>query len=111
MAYQTEPTFANSKIITSLFNDRLEHGLGDNFKTCVEFKDITTDKLNTYKDQFDFNDLIKMSIDYSDAVIESEPNIDKELIDYVSQKNIPLLKYSEDYVQSFKTLYDQLSEK
>lgn len=110
LAYQSEPTFANCKIVTSLFNDRLEHGLGDNFKTCVEYKDISTDKLNAYKDQFDFNDLIKMSIDFSDAIIEAEPNVEKELIDYASQKDIPVVKYSEEYLQEYKTLYDKLTE-
>lgn len=43
-AYHDDPSFANTKVVTSLFDNQLKTQLGDNFKRCVEFRDAKADR-------------------------------------------------------------------
>lgn len=111
-AYNNEPAFANTKIVLSLFNDRLSQSMGANFKKCIEFKGINIESLSAYNDNFDFNELEKMAVDYSDAVIEAEPNAKNELLEYAADKGLPVLKYAaEDYIQKYQDLYNSILKK
>ncbi|MBR6604531.1 MAG: glycogen/starch synthase, partial [Prevotella sp.] len=55
-AYKEEPSFANVKVVTSLFTKDLKKDFGNNFKTCLEFRDIKADMLSDYNDVFDFEE-------------------------------------------------------
>ena len=92
-AYKDEPAFANTKVVTSIFKDGLSKDIGDNFKQCLEYKDITVDSLGAYNDHFDFFEFGKLAIDYSDAVIEAEEGAHPELIEYAKSKGLPILPY------------------
>ena len=107
--YSAEPIFAQSKIVTSVFKEGLTKGFGDNFKNCLEFKDVTVDSLAAYKDDFDFMEFSKLAIDNSDAVVEAEADACPELIEYAKSKGIPVLAYSgEDYTSAYKEFYAAL---
>jgi starch synthase len=107
-AYQDEPSFANTKVVTSLFAKNLTNDLGTNFKKCVEFRETTADLLTPYKDNFDFEEMGKLAIDYSDGVIMGSPDADKNFESYAAAKNIPVLGYKEDFAESYETLYNQI---
>lgn len=106
-AYKEEPSFANVKVVTSLFTKDLKKDFGNNFKTCLEFRDIKADMLGDYNDVFDFEELGKLAIDYSDGIIESTGEVSQDLINYANSKNIPLLKYpGDDFAESYNLFYD-----
>jgi len=106
-AYNDEPSFANTKIITSLFTKGLNKELGVNFKKCLEFRDVKSDLLKKYNDNFDFEELGKLAIDYSDGVIEAGKEVNDDLLKYAQDNNIPLLRYpGEEYVDSYRDFYD-----
>ena len=108
-AYCSEPAFANAKGVTSLFSKVLKHSVGDNFKNSLAFRDIDGKVLESYKDNFDFMELAKLAMDYSDAVIEAGEEINPALLDYAKSKNIPLLSKPEgDYTEAYSALYDSL---
>ena len=108
-AYKDEPSFANSKIITSLFNDQLKNDLGDNFKQFVEFRDATIDLLEPYKEKFDFKELGKLAIDYSDGIIEAGKDVNADLLKYAQEKNLPIMNYpGEDNFDSYKEFINQI---
>ena len=108
-AYNDEPTFNDTKIVTSIFKDGLSKDIGNNFKNCLEFKDITVDSLSAYKDAFDFMEFCKLAIDNSDAVIEAEENANPELLAYAESKGLPILKYpGENYTEAYKEFYEKL---
>ena len=107
--YSAEPIFAQSKIVTSVFKEGLTKGFGDNFKNCLEFKDVTVDSLAAYKDDFDFMEFSKLAVDNSDAVVEAEADACPELIEYAKSKGIPVLAYpGEDYTSAYKEFYAAL---
>ncbi len=110
--YHNEPAFAHTKVVTSLFNQKLDSLSEANFKDCLEFKDVNAKVLTEYKDTFDFAELEKLAIDFSDAVIEAEPGVDSFLTDYAKSKGIPFVPYSDDdETAKYKSLYDNLIAK
>ena len=78
-AYHDEPSFANTKVVTTLFPKSFKTNLDPNFKRCLEFRDATAELLQPYKDQFDFDELCKLATDYSDGVVDikDKDNYDK----------------------------------
>lgn len=108
-AYNDEPTFANTKVVTSLFNDKLNSSMGANFKQWLSFKDITPELFPNYPDEFSFSDLQKLAIDYSDGVVEAGDSIDSTYIQHAQEQNIPVVGYQgKDYIKAYKQLYKQV---
>lgn len=108
-AYHEEPSFANTKVVTSLFAKSLQKDLGTNFKKCLEFRDVKAELLQKYNDNFDFNELGKLAIDYSDGIIEATNEANPELTQYAEANNIPLLKYpGEDFGDAYEAFYDKI---
>lgn len=106
-AYHDEPSFANTKVVTSLFTKTLKDDLGTNFKKCIEFRDAKAELLKGYKDNFDFEELGKLAIDYSDGVVQADKEVNKSLVNYVKSKGIPFLPYKEDFAEAYEAFYDQ----
>lgn len=109
-AYHEEPSFANTKVVTSLFTKSLKKDIGTNFKRCLEFRDVNAELLQKYNDNFNFEELGKLAIDYSDGIIEADKDVNEELLAYTQQQNIPLLKYpGEDFSDSYEEFYNKIS--
>lgn len=109
-AYHDEPSFANTKVVTSLFTKSLTNDLGTNFKRCVEFRDATTELLKPYNDNFDFDELGKLAIDYSDGIIQADKVVNKDLLNYAKDKEIPILKYKEEgFADACEEFYDMIA--
>jgi starch synthase len=109
-AYHDEPSFTNTKVVTSLFAKSLEKDFGDNFKRCVEFREATQDLLKPYKDLFDFDELGKLAIDYSDGIIQADEAMNKDLLDYATEKETPILIYKDDsFADDIENFYNQIA--
>ena len=107
-AYRDEPSFAETKVVTSLYNKTINKDFGDDFKQFLEFRDAKAELLGDYKDKFDFDELNKLTIEYSDGVIQAVPDVEKQLLDFAAAKNVPLLGYNEDYADAFEAFYESL---
>ena len=95
-AYKDEPQFANSKVVTSIFADQPQDSLGTNFKHCLEFRDAKAKHLKNYGDDFNFMELGKLAIDYSDGVIGTSDKANADLINYAKTNNKQLLEHTID---------------
>lgn len=108
-AYHDDPTFANSKVVTSLFQTDFKRTLGNRFKQCVEYGSAKVSLLDKYAEDFDYPEFGKMAIDYSDAIIEAGEDINPELKVYAESTDKPILAYpGEDYVAAYKDFYNKL---
>ena len=107
-AYQDEPSYSSTKVVTSLFAKTLSNDLGTNFKKCLEFRDAKAELLEPYSDNFDFEELSKLAIDYSDGVIQANSEVDGRLMKYAQDKNIPVLGYEEDFADGYEAFYNQI---
>jgi starch synthase len=107
-AYHDEPSFAETKVVTSLFTKEVNMDLGSNFKKCLEFREAKAELLKVYNDNFDFVELGKLAIDYSDGIVQASPEVNDTLIEHTKTKNIPLLGYHEDFADAYEAFYEQL---
>lgn len=108
-AYHDEPSFAEAKVVTSLFTKSLKRDLGENIKKCLEFRDAKAELLKKYNDQFDFCELGKLAIDYSDGVIEADSQVNDVLLEYTQANNVPLLRYpGDDFANQYDAFYERV---
>ena len=108
-AYSEEPSYANTKVITSLFNDTMKSALDSNFKKCIAFREAKAELLKGYADTFDFIELGKLAIDYSDGIIAAHKSVNKELLKYAKDHETPTLKYpGEDFGDAYAEFYENI---
>lgn len=108
-AYHDEPSFANTKVVTSLFSHILKSELNDDFRHGIDYKNAKSDLLDNYDKPFNFTELTKLAIDYSDGIIEAGNNVNSDIISYVKAGNKPLLNYpGEDNFAAYDSFYDQI---
>ena len=107
-AYRDEPSFAETKVVTSLFSKELDNDFGTNFKKCLEFREAKAELLKGYDDNFNFQELGKLAIDYSDGIVQAESEVNNDLLDYAKAKDIHVLGYQEDFADSYEKFYDGL---
>ena len=81
----------------------------------MSYRDTTEELLKPYKKNFDFMDLGKLAIDYSDGIIQAEagvepaPEINEQLLKHATKKKKPLLRYpGEDFAQAYTDFYESL---
>lgn len=108
--YQDEPSFANTKVVTSLFSEELHCGLGENFRQSIEFRDVKADILDSYNKDFGFVELEKLAIDYSDGIVNAGKTVNPELISYAEKKGLPVMVNPEgdDICQAYEDFYDKI---
>jgi starch synthase len=91
-----------------VFATDLKMDFGTAFKKSVEFRDAKAELLTGYNDDFDFEELGKMAIDYSDGIVLANKEVNKNLLKYAKDKNVPVLPYHEDFADAYEAFYDQL---
>ncbi|MBR7125381.1 MAG: glycogen/starch synthase [Prevotella sp.] len=109
-AYKEEPQFANTKVVTSLFSEQPKGNLDDNFKHSLEFKEANSKVLEKYNERFDFIELGKLAIDYSDGIVKVNDNVNDDLLKYAQANDKPLFNHStaEEAQNDYTTFYNKL---
>lgn len=110
-AFKDEPSFADSRIVVELGGENLSKPLPENFKSSLMMRNVTKTLLK--KQGLDFveaDDMARLALNYADAVVLSSPAVNKTLLDYASQKGLPVLPYVEndDYGKRFGDFFDSL---
>lgn len=108
-AYHEDPSFANAKVVTSLFQNQMKSTLGTNFKRCLEFRDAKAELLKPYAEKFDFMELGKLAIDYSDGIVEGGENANADLVKYAKDSKKLFLDYpGQDFTKAYVDFYNKL---
>ncbi len=102
--YKNEPLFSETKIVTSVYDTEFEGALNSEFKSKVLFDNIEEEKLE-YITSASHQNLMKLAIDNSDAVILGTPQLDGDLESFIKDKNIPTLGYK--YPDEFSAAYEE----
>ena len=107
--YNDDPFFSSSKIVYSLYEDRFKNMFSKDFSNKLMMDGITDEDITLIKQkEVSYDDLSKLAIKFSDAVIIGTENVDTLLIDYAKEQNKKLLDYEEDYVEPYISLYKSL---
>ncbi len=111
--YKDDALFANSKIVTSLYNNGFEGSLNEELINKVSFDNI--ENLNTINKPNHLN-LLKIAVENSDAIIIASEDVNSELIDYAKSFDKPVLDFhspedfSDAYLNFYKTEVLELEE-
>ncbi len=108
-AYHDDPSFANTKVVSSLFSHQFKTSLGENFKRCVEFREAKAELLEPYAENFDFRELGKLAIDYSDGIVLAAKEVNADMVKYATDKKLPLLSDAgDDYAAAYDDFYNKI---
>ncbi|GGG37231.1 glycogen synthase [Croceivirga lutea] len=90
--YADEPIFADSKIVTSVYNKGFEGELDSKMIEKIQFDGLDKDKMVSLE-QPNYNNLLKTALDYSDAIILASEEISEDLAKHIEGLNKPTLPY------------------
>lgn len=108
-AYREEPSFRDSKVVYSLYEEGFRQPLSDSFASKVLVKGVNKKDLADVKSPVDFVELNKLAIDYADGIVQQSEHVDERLLEYVRQSGKPFLPYSADhFADACNNFYDLL---
>jgi starch synthase len=108
-AYNDEPFFANSKIVLMLDDNEYQKPFPTKFSEKLRIDGITnTDVRSIAGFPVGYEELMRLAVDYSDAIIYATPKVNQRVANYAETKGKPILPYmeQEDLVQAAKRQYD-----
>lgn len=93
-AYKDDPCFKDSKVIYSLYNDDFKNPFSADFSKKVKFDGIKDkDVASVQGKEVSYEILSKFAIDYADGVIQSEANINANVLDYAQKSGKKFLPF------------------
>lgn len=90
--YADEPLFGDSKIVTSVYGQGFEGSLDKKLQSKIAFDGIEMDAIAELADPT-YNNMLKVAVNYSDAVILATENIPSELEKHIASLQKPVLSY------------------
>ena len=107
--YKDDPIFQNSKIITSLYGNEFDTSLNKSMLDKVLFDEIDNKHINALGNPT-YENLMKIAIDSSDAIIKGSENISSEINDYLKNYKQPILDYQpiDSFTEPYIEFYDKI---
>ena len=90
--YADEPIFADSKIVTSVYENGFEGNLNQEMKNKIAFDGIDEAKIEPLATP-DYNNLLKIAVNYSDAIILASEEVSEDLQQHIKSLQKPVLPY------------------
>ncbi len=105
--YKDEPLFSDSKIVTSVYNQSFNNTLNKDMVNKVKFDNINEDAIKVLEEPTYVN-LMKIAIDYSDALIVGSENIPADLDNYLKTSKKPILDYTskDEFGEAYTTFFN-----
>lgn len=108
-AYADTPFFSNSKIVFSLYEQPAHKAFSTKFVKKVLFDNMTQrDVIRILNKDVTHTDLMRLAMQYSDAIIQSSPQIERSVLKAAKDSGLPFLPYSEDGLDSYIEFYNKL---
>ena len=104
--YKDEPLFAESKIVTSVYNNGFEGTLNNKLASKVSFDKIDENKIETFSTP-NYTNILKSAIENSDAIIKGSEELPEELESFINETEVPSLEYQteENLTESYLDFY------
>jgi starch synthase len=108
--YKEEPLFAESKIVTSIYNKGFEGSLNEKLADKVRF-DKLDDKSLANLEKPNYTNILKSAIENSDAIIHGSEAVSEEIAAFVEAQNVPVLEFQDDDLKEpYLNFYAELLE-
>lgn len=110
--YKEEPSFRDSKVVISLYDENFKSNFPDNFAQKLFNKEMHEDFTAEMLPETTYCELAKLAIRNCDGVIVNGDNVAQELIDYAQSLGKPIMpRCSEDeYHNACNDFYDKVME-
>ena len=107
--YSDTPFFENTKVILSLDDQDYAKPFGSKFSNKILGGGIlNTDIRGIAGLPVGYEDLMRLAIDYSDAIILASENVNQRLLNYAQNSGKPIMPYAGDDKQAYLDFYDSL---
>ena len=108
--YKEEPSFRDSKIVISLYDENFKTNFPDNFPEKIFNNDLQEDLTGEIKAPISYTELAKLAIRHCDGVIVNGDNIPQKIIDYAESLGKPIQpRCSEEmYATACNDFYDKV---
>ena len=87
-AYKDEPSFRDSKVIFSVYEDDFKSSFNNDFTSKLLLKGIEEDNLKSINKPVDYTELIKLAISYSDGVIQNSESVNQDVMKFANESGI-----------------------
>ena len=108
-AYNDEPFFAKSKIVLMLDDNEYQKPFHSKFTDKLRIDGITNTDVRSIADfPVGYEELMRLAVDYSDAIVYATPKVNQRVANYAETKGKPALKFeeTEDLVSAAKRQWD-----
>ncbi len=104
--YKDEALFSNTKIITSVYAKSFEGTLNSELLNKIKFDGVPESSIDVLKEP-NYENLIKASIQHSDAVIIASESLTSSLTKFIESSEKPFLPFfpKEDYAEHYLNFY------
>ena len=104
--YKNEPLFTESKIVTSIYQKSFEGTLNSKMINKIKFDNIEED-LISHLNTPSYENLMKVAIDHSDALIRGSEELSDDINNYLNSSNKPVLDYHspEEFMEPYTDFY------
>ena len=110
--YSDTPFFENSKVILSLDSDEYATPFGSKFSNKILGGGIlNTDIRGIAGLPVGYEDLMRLAIDYSDAIVLASENVNQRLLNYAQNSGKPIMPYAGEDKEAYLNFYNSLLDK
>lgn len=110
--YKNDPIFQNAKTVFTVYDNKFNHNFGGGLMEKAKMIDIEDDMIENLKSG-DFEGLMKLGMEYSDAVIKASDDLNEDLIQLFEgidekDKRVNTIEKGENFTESYFELYNEL---
>ena len=110
--YADTPFFENTKIILSLDNEEYNTPFSSKFTNKILGGGILNSDIRGIAGlPVGYEDLMRLAIDYSDAIILASANVNQRLLNYAQNSGKPIMPYAGEDKQAYLDFYNNLLSK
>ena len=96
-AYVDEPFFNDSKIVLAINDNEYKTPFGTKFAQKLLIDGVSPNDVRSIAGfPVGYEELMRLAVDYSDAVVFTTPNINQRLMNYVETSRKPIMPYKKD---------------
>lgn len=93
-AFNDEPFFANSKVVLMLDDNEYQKPFSTKFADKLRIDGITNTDVRSIADfPVGYEELLRLAVDYSDAIVYATPKVNQRVANYAETKGKPILPY------------------
>jgi glycogen synthase len=113
--YKDDPCFKDTKIVYSIYDETFKKPFSKEVAHKLRFEGIGDAEIEKIKSRgvMDYQNLIKLAVDYSDGVVLGSKDIDPEITKYLETEKVDFLPYQPDFeksVDEIEAFYNKIAD-